>query len=114
MSFDPHRLAMQLRVMRHRAGLTQKELSARSEVGEKNISALESRATRTARIHFCYLVAITEACGFSISDFLQIVPTEEEALFLNFPVPRHKPEVVRRDTATSPYPSATCALGWQQ
>lgn len=72
-------LAMQLRVMRRRAGFNQQQLADRSGIGVKKISAIEVRHTLLSVLD---LLALCEACGATPAEFFAIEPTTEELAFL--------------------------------
>jgi transcriptional regulator with XRE-family HTH domain len=77
--------AMRLRVMRHRAGLTQRQLAAR--VGMKHTTYASREVLHGAhRLTFAELAAVTAACGITMPDFMSIEPTLSECIELNFDV----------------------------
>ena len=66
---DWDRLGFKLQLSREAIGLSQKELAAKSGVGEKTISAVE-RGDRTSSIKLAQFLAIVEACGRTAGDVL--------------------------------------------
>lgn len=117
-------LSLRLKCAREQAGLTQRQLAAKSGVGVKTISSFESSPTRTRSIKLAQLEAILAACGFTINSFFRWTPEASDGATDEPPVsepPAAAPLAhhvrrpidplanFRRDD--SPYPTPQSSLG---